>query len=349
VHEQLPENLRGRLCPNEAVDRDMAPVNLAIKEPTRAYALFKKLSDKGASDLLQSFATSVPKTFEDETLEFKSGYIKNDDIDKIWSKNLGAFANNQGGVLVWGITADRDKETGIDAANALSLVPQPDVLKQRLLEKYQFLTEPVLVGTEVVSIPAVGDAGFVVCFIPEGQHKPYKSMRASRPYYIRINDDSVEVPHTFLRQLFAPRHSVKFALAVSESFKRPTISNFTFRFNPLTPNAVKRVLVVTVQNVGESSAKDVYISLEADGYTFHRLVASDTAGVFNVQDDTAAFLVAPVLHPSMKQAVDILGCSNSAETRTLTATIFAEHAAPYRVTLQLSGSTSGDAGRILPS
>ncbi len=114
-----------------------------LTSDSRAAALFRRFTGTDAATILKSLCKSNPKTFEDEILEFKAGSVQAQDLDGIWSKSLGAFANNEGGVIVWGIQAQRDATTGIDAAHAISLVPHVDVLKQKLLEKYQFLTDPV--------------------------------------------------------------------------------------------------------------------------------------------------------------------------------------------------------------
>ncbi len=37
-------------------------------------------------------------------------------------KAMGGFANNEGGVLVWGLRCEKDKTTGIDAVDAVELV-----------------------------------------------------------------------------------------------------------------------------------------------------------------------------------------------------------------------------------
>lgn len=68
--------------------------------PSRARAYFESFTGADAAKVLQALPASQPKTFEDEQLEFKHGDPKNEHIDSIWSKALGAFANNQGGVVV---------------------------------------------------------------------------------------------------------------------------------------------------------------------------------------------------------------------------------------------------------
>ena len=260
--------------------------------------------------MLKSLCTVNPKTFEDEILEFKSGVVQADDFDSIWSKILGAFANNEGGVLVWGIQAQRDPKTGIDAAHAVSLVPSVDVLKQKLLEKYQFLIDPVLAGTEVISIPVARTKpqGFVVCFIPEGTHKPYRSLRAKKPYYIRINDDSVEVPHTLLRQLFAPKYDVRFGVSAAITEMPGALFR---REKPVViqPSSIQRAFRLTIENTSEVTAHDVYLLFEAKECGFTLIIPRARQGEADLTPANSAFLLANVLHPAMKTSVSVLASS----------------------------------------
>lgn len=102
-----------------------------VTRPSLALEFFNRI--KQASDrfaFLASLVNSSPPTFECDWLDFKIGddpAIKDkkrleEEQKKVWSKALSAMANSGGGVLVWGIKAEKDKATGIDAANALALV-----------------------------------------------------------------------------------------------------------------------------------------------------------------------------------------------------------------------------------
>lgn len=253
---------------------------------TRAAAYFAKFTGDDAASILQSLPASNPRTFEDEQLDFKSGTPKLDTLDAIWSKALGAFANNEGGVVVWGIEARKDKETGIDAASSIALVPNVDYLKQKLFERFQFLTDPPLVGTQITSVPVKADSpeGFVVCFIPEGTQKPYRSLYAPQRYYVRINDDSVEMPHGILRQLFYPKYSTR--VQVTVGFGDFATSNFEFlRFH------------FRFKNVGESSVNAPFVNLSAWQAPLYDVPPPDG---FNLVELRRAMPLDPVIHPEME-------------------------------------------------
>ena len=110
---------------------------------------------------------------------------------------MGALANNEGGVVVFGIQADKDPITKIDAANAIAFVPDVSMLATKLTELSRFSTDPPVVGIRIEPIcPADSTEGFVVCHIPEGTAKPHQSQRAERSYYMRIGDEAKEIPRS---------------------------------------------------------------------------------------------------------------------------------------------------------
>ena len=85
-------------------------------------------------------------------------------VKESWSETLGGFANNQGGVLVWGVDA-RKTETPhgqIDAAVADRPVDNPLALKSRLIELQRGATDPPLenVLVEAVEIPGSPGKGY---------------------------------------------------------------------------------------------------------------------------------------------------------------------------------------------
>jgi hypothetical protein len=173
----------------------------------RAREYFERFTATNAAETLQALVLSQPKAFEDEQLDFKHGEPRDEDVDSIWSKALGAFANSQGGVVIWRIKPDRDNELKLDFAHSLALVPDIYALREKLIQKYRFLTDSPLGNVEVVPIPLREGAkeGFVVCYVPEGNQKAHRSMKAKYPYYFRIGSDAVEISNSWLRQLFYPQ------------------------------------------------------------------------------------------------------------------------------------------------
>jgi hypothetical protein len=305
--------------------------------PTRAREYFTKFTGPDAPELLQNLVASETKTFEDEQLDFKNGNPREQDIDSIWSKALGAFANSQGGVVIWGIQADRDNERKLDFAHSLAHVPDIYALKDRLTQKYRFLTDPPLARVEIVPIPLKDGAkdGFVVCYVPEGKHKAYKSMKAKYPYYFRIGSDAVEISNEWLRQLFAPQIYHKVSLQISAMKTVPKIlrvdgEEMAFGYSD-------RWICVGIKNEGEYSLYEAVLIVKRGEnliveWNWERFKPGFGWG--NIRDGGAIRLASP-LHSTLRSIVNLLAIGNDKETKW-SIRVCAKDIKPFDVALEHS-------------
>jgi hypothetical protein len=204
-------------------------------------------------------------TFEQAWLDFKAGdRLSDPDIKKVWSESLSAFANTEGGVLIFGINAKKtpsaiDPSVRIDAASDIAPVPLPAALRSRLMELHHVATDPPIPGVEVEHVGDPAGGGYVVCYIPEGNAKPYRAENVkNHPYYIRIGDDSVIPPPSILRNLFFPqtRMSLQFTITSwCRKSERDQILGY-----PGTPT-----ISINVKNVGAKSVRGLLVQLAANG------------------------------------------------------------------------------------
>jgi hypothetical protein len=112
-------------------------------------------------------------TAETDWLDFKTEdpdpKRRETQIKKTWSEALAGFANNHGGLLVWGIEAKKTKIGGIemDAACGEKPMTDPLALRSRLVELQRGATDPPLGNVEVKAyeIPSSPGKGFVVCYM----------------------------------------------------------------------------------------------------------------------------------------------------------------------------------------
>jgi len=284
--------------------------------PSRAREYFDRFTAENAADVLQTLVASEPKTYEDEQLDFKHGNPKDEHIDLIWSKALGAFANSHGGVIVWGIKADRDNERKLDFAHSLAVVPDIYVLKERLTQKYRFLTDPPLASVEVVPIPLKdgANAGFVVCYVPEGNHKAYQSMKAKYPYYFRIGSDAVEISNAWLRQLFYPQTHHKLSLHIGALKTIPRIMRV--EGEEMGFGDSDRCISVGIKNDGDYSLYEVLLVVKRGrnlliNWQWERFKRGFGRGHF---EDGGIRLASP-LHPTLRSLVNLLAIGNDKETK----------------------------------
>jgi hypothetical protein len=201
---------------------------------------------------LRGLVNSDPLTFETEWLEFKPYPYTNteDTIKEIWSKNLSAFGNTAGGVLVWGIGARKVRK--VDAARSIQFVPDPDELRTRLYELHHQATDPPLPGIDVraISDPGEGGKGFVVCSIPQGEFVPYRAEHSAKQYYVRVGDDSI-VPHrVMLRRLFYPQSLARLEMSVVVMMERKIIQGI---------HVIIMKYEAYITNAGTASADDAHV------------------------------------------------------------------------------------------
>src|SRR5687768_2856159 len=106
--------------------------------PSRAENYFEQYTGAGAAEVIKGLPELADPVFENEFLDFKSGHAWNatikeagkptddkakDNLKAVWSKAIGQFANSEGGILIWGVNADKKKDSAtgkqIDAPNAI--------------------------------------------------------------------------------------------------------------------------------------------------------------------------------------------------------------------------------------
>jgi Putative DNA-binding domain len=226
---------------------------------SQALRFFESIT-KAASPLgaLKALVTSTPPTWETEWLEFKgaaqltatqASATKEDKVKEMWSEALSGFANTQGGVLIWGIDARQDTETGIDAAGGFSFVQSPFSFKTRLLQLHGPATDPPVMGVEIEAFddPDYPGKGFVVCYIPESSIRPHRAEFRCKQFYIRALDTFRVASVSLLRALFFP---------LSRAHLIPSFQT--------AQNAGTALLNLIVSNRGSATASDIVLRIRHD-------------------------------------------------------------------------------------
>lgn len=218
---------------------------------TRARMLFESIvNDSDPANVLHGFI-HPPQKVESEILDYKAGAkLQSGDQARLWSKALSGFANTEGGVIVWGIDARKEKvadqkgvERLLDVPRSTNLLADPMLFAQQLRELVRDATEHPVLGVEIVPVIEPGQTGdgFVVCFVPSGSDKPYCSTAESR-YLMRAHPLS----HTMLRAMFYPRLQPRLQLSLSMIAHNQNLLSFQIHVHN-TGTASARGLVADVQ------------------------------------------------------------------------------------------------------
>jgi hypothetical protein len=86
-------------------------------------------------------------------------------------------------------------------------------VKSRLIELQRQATDPPLANVEIEAyeIASAPGTGFVVCFVPEGPFKPYRTEDGRRSqFYVRAGDNFVVLSRSMLQTMFHPRSQAVF-------------------------------------------------------------------------------------------------------------------------------------------
>jgi hypothetical protein len=208
---------------------------------------------------------------------------------------MSGFANNQGGVLVWGL--DARKVSDVDCVCDERPVDKPFAFKSRLIELQRDATDPPLANIEYAAYPLPEDAdkGFVACFVPEGNHKPYRAMHCTnKPFYMRSGDSFLIPSVSVLRTLFYPKTEAVFEVAAHVGY------DVKDRRDGSIPTAVFSCEIY-ITNRGTATAKDLYIIGETDqGLTSRPSDSGPDWFMDNRPDGTVTWVAKRPLHPGMQ-------------------------------------------------
>lgn len=149
-------------------------------------------------DLVSFFSIEQEET---ALLEFKSGEVKLEDV----YKEVAAFANTEGGVLVIGAPRERDVQRGLEKVKVCfgELTTSSFRGKDWLTQKLASQVIPLPVGIKVQEITVVDGRRFVI-EVPQSLSPPHQVAERGI-YYIRLDREARPAPHAFVQALFNKR------------------------------------------------------------------------------------------------------------------------------------------------
>jgi hypothetical protein len=277
--------------------------------PSLAANLFAELTSADGVSRIQSYPG---KQCETEWLDFKSGKAKEADIPRIWSKALGGFANNQGGVLVWGVDARKDSKTGIDTACAIEPVKDVVWLEARLTEFLRYACDPPVPGVQMKSLQLSSSdkQGFVVCFIPESPFRPHRSEQSERRFYLRVGDEAKECSVSILRQLFYPRWNPRLSVRLSPIARPQTFPRLIIPpFGDRKGDDIKATVEVSIRNIGLWSVEHVHLHMRCADAQLNRFWFNKASDKFEIDLIEGAPEWARILHPGMSVSQRVAAAS----------------------------------------
>jgi len=186
---------------------------------------------------------------ENVQLEFKtiskSDLTAKDDKQNL-SIALSGFANSIGGLIVWGVVADKNNPLEIDCAHALKEITKVSIFEARLNELTGESLLPRLDGIQHRIIKTTEDRGFAITFVPESDMGPHMAKLGENRYYKRNGSSFRCMEHFDIADMFGRRKKPKlvFTTRVMQKGNRCTIN-------------------LGLRNDGRAVAKAPYMSFKA--------------------------------------------------------------------------------------
>jgi hypothetical protein len=153
---------------------------------------------------------------ENSQLEFKEvskPNLKSDDDKKNLAKVLSGFANSSGGIVVWGVIAN--KKDGVDCASARKEIQE---LPKFMSTINDFTGKAVqLLVNGVKHKPLYTDqnqkTGLAVTLVPESDSGPHMALFREDRYYKRSGDSFYKMEHFDIEDMFGRRKKPKLSLS----------------------------------------------------------------------------------------------------------------------------------------
>lgn len=185
------------------------------------HTIYSRLSAAGIGKM-------VGTVQENHLVDFKLAAepsLSSKDDKKVLACAISAFANADGGVIIWGVDARRDpKEDWIDQVVAAPGVHESKRLLSRLIELTAQACNPAPLGIEHKVLTARGGPSFVVTLVPPSDGGPHMAMLGERRYYTRSGGSSLPMEHHQIADMFG-RRPVPLLVATAEKY-----NPYEFRF-----------------------------------------------------------------------------------------------------------------------
>jgi hypothetical protein len=215
--------------------------------------IFHKNKDQLTLDDLKEFFSSPQE--ETSVLEFKSGGVEIIDI----YKEVAAFLNTEGGLLVIGAPKEQKKKTGRNEI----FISQGELTFSKFKNKdwiYQKIASNIIPSPTYIRIKefVTEKGGVYLIDIPQSMNPPHQCSADGR-YYIRLEREAKPAPHGIVQALFNKRKLPKLFSEIS--LKSINISwhdiHINFKNDSSIP-AEKTTLMIDLYNVAQVKGDDEF-------------------------------------------------------------------------------------------
>jgi len=234
----------------------------------------------------------------------RSGAATDDDIRNL-GKELSAFSNSMGGMIIWGVEARKSQESGIDCASALKPIVDIEQFKNDFSRRLGQVLMPRNESVLIESVPSQQHpgAGYLLVYVDRSERRPHRSeVSGDKQYYKRVGDSAYAMEHYDIEDSFK-------RFTVPELFVESYIDGVVAL--PLGDGIIKRNIDigVVIKNDSAVSARFPYLLLDeisgganspygADGNGKYGLAMTEDRGVLRFEGGSN-----DVIHPGNSRTI----------------------------------------------
>ena len=167
--------------------------------PTNAEAFFRSLAT--AADIEQLIGTAEDLYFDAKALSNESFAASSN--QGTLAKAISAFANADGGVIVYGLEAKKDAQ-GRDVVQAAKPLADPALVQSKILGLVGQILQPPVEGILVETRVGPENRGYVLVLVPPSDSIPHR-VKSGHEYYRRHGSTSLPMEHYELEEIFGRR------------------------------------------------------------------------------------------------------------------------------------------------
>lgn len=209
------------------------------------------------------------RDYETHVREYKmsSGQLEEgQDKDKAhFGRCASGFANTGGGILIWGVSAERDAD-GVDRVTSTPGVSRPDHLLAYLWQVTPTVVAPPVVGIEHRLVRGRNGPSFVATYIPESTGGPHMCMakgKFTHKYFLRAGSSFEPMLHQQVADMFGRRVRPELALKVLPD-----------------PSGNSHEFIARLINTGRGAAQAPFLELALSrGFARRSLIGGDSFGL----------------------------------------------------------------------
>jgi hypothetical protein len=160
--------------------------------------------------------------------------VPGDDDKANLAKAISAFANTDGGLVIWGVKAKPASKDDPDVATDLAPISGLKMFLSRINALCGEVVSPPVAGVEsrVVPLPGHSDQGFVITVVPKKRDALVQaSAKGCRGFFIRTGSGSHQLPSSLIAEFYSRRPSplLRFRLDTQTPTERETVTSAEYR------------------------------------------------------------------------------------------------------------------------